>query len=156
MQKQEQDSDLETAEDLKNLNQTSWDVYTNDEYGFEIAYPRLLREIEIESEGDYEFFVRFEETEFSQGKGVAVGASKASLDEEVEKISSNFKEEFGMEPSLTSKAEIYGHPAVAMQYSPGEGYEPRSIIIINNGSYTFSISSTPEQMDTLVESLVFK
>jgi len=134
-----------------------WDTYINPEYMFSIKYPRFLSAIEMQGQGGYLVFVRFEENSFSQGKGVAVGVSDRGPEEEVAAVKKEIAE--GVEAKLVKedKVTMVGTIATRLEYepiNPNEG-EQRVAVVLNNGKYSFSLSTTPDQIAQVVTNLKF-
>lgn len=149
----------ETTNQVQVSQDTSdyWDKYINPEYMFSIKYPRFLSAIEIQGQGGYLVFVRFEEDSFSQGKGVAVGVSDRGAEEEVGAVKKEIAE--GVEAKLVKedKITIAGTIATRLEYepiNPNEG-EQRVVVVLNNGKYSFSVSTTPDQIDQVLTNLKF-
>lgn len=133
---------------------TNWETYTSPEYGFSIKHPRFLSPRERENVGEYLSFVSLEENDFSQGKGMAIGIRKTGLSEEVEKIKKEMEQ--GIDAKLVKEEELVvnGLPAARLEYepeTPGEG-EARVVVILNTNQYSYSISTTPAQIDKIVAS----
>ena len=142
-----------SLEDLK--TDTGWQNFVNEEYGFSIQIPVLLLKREVFNGGRYLYFVRFEENQFSKGKGVALGVNNLPIEEEERKIIEDMR---NMEFSVEARREdikIGGFKAIKLTYGASENTEARTFLIINNGNYTLSISSVPEQMERIIEKIRF-
>lgn len=136
-------------------NEVFWDIYKNDKYGYAIAKPKLLVGREYENAGGYLHFIRFEENKFSRGKGVAVGVSELGLDEQKEVIKKDIGGDNGAILVSERAFEADGKSAYILEYdSVGEG-EGRAAVIIKRENYSYSISTTPEQMEHVLANLRF-
>lgn len=149
-EKEEADTSHESED-----NEVFWDIYKNDKYGYAIAKPKLLSGREYENQGGYLHFIRFEENKFSRGKGVAVGVSGMGLDEQKEAI----KKDIGGDENailVSERAfEADGKSTYILEYdSVGEG-EGRAVVIIKRGDYSYTISTTPDQMEHVLANLRF-
>lgn len=126
-------------------------IYTNQDFGYSINYSSTLIPREIESEA-YLDFVIFFAAQGTEGSGFAVSVRENQLEEEIGLIKKEIGRDVGAELVYEGKIDHYGYSAHRLDYEPetkGEG-EPRTIIIINNGKYSYSISSTPEQIDNVL------
>ena len=134
-----------------------WAEYINRDFSISFLYPRLLLKKEFKGQGGYEFFVRFEENKLSRGKGVAFGVTKASLSDEVAKL----KEELTKDDQavLVAESEDFadGVAGKLLEFEPrtSEFGEKRSVFLIENSDLTYSISTTSEQIQRVVDSLDF-
>lgn len=132
-----------------------WDTYTNEQYAFSIKHPRLMYKREFVNEGGYLYFLRFEETKFSQSKGLAIGVSQNEIETETKRIKKLMEEEGAI---LSSETELLVKEMKAkkLEFKPkeGESGEARSIVIVYGDPYSYSISSTPEQIEEIIQSFV--
>ncbi|MBU0569869.1 hypothetical protein KKB40_03745, partial [Patescibacteria group bacterium] len=80
-----------------------------------------------------------------------------SLKEEVSSIKREVDGSFDVKLVCESKIKVSGFDAVKLDYEPVEKgeLEARSFVIINNGKYSISISTTPEQIGTIIFSFKF-
>lgn len=131
--------------------------YINEEYLISFSYPSFLSKKEYTNVGGYDFFVRFEESEVSKGKGVAFGVKSSEFDSELERIKNDILNEG--EISLTAEKEIGvgGEKARLVEFVPNnkEVFEARSLVVVKRGEYTYSFSTVPDQIQTLIESVNF-
>jgi len=131
-----------------------WEYYVHPEYNFSVYVPRLLVKREYDDSGDYLFFVRFEENRFSENGGVAVGVSDRTPEEEETKIREILGAEFpGLNPEKETVKLTSGN-AIRLDYRAGDVNEPRTIVLVRNGEYTYSISTVPEQIDNVLAGFV--
>lgn len=136
-------------------SESNWEVYSNTEFGISFAHPRLLYKKEFRNQAGSLYFVRFEETKFSRGKGIAVGVKEGNLEEEV----ANFKKEFENQADLTKESQIIVNTfkGVRLDFEPRESslLEKRSIVILEKSGKVYSISTVPKQIDRVLESFNF-
>ena len=119
-------------------------TYTDEELGFSISYPGLLEPRSIER-SDYLSFIVFFVPEGVKGDGFAISVRENSLEEELKLIRVEIDE--GGSAKLISENEVVkdGNSGWSLVYEPEnpEEGEPKTIIIVNNGKYSYTISSTP-------------
>lgn len=133
-------------------NDSAWEIYKDELYGYSISYPPTLEPRTIESPS-YESFIIFFIPEGETGSGFGISVRENSLVEEVELI----KKEIGVnvEARLVSEKEITkdAYLGKRLEYEPEttEGKEPRTIIILNNGKYSYTISAHPSQIDKILD-----
>lgn len=133
-----------------------WSKYENEDYSISFDYPYLMHKIEYEDPGEYDYFVVFEENQFSKEKGVAFGVSSDGLEKEIERIKDNVSKQGG---SILIKDEEFEESCLdswVLEYEPeDESMEKRSFFIFERGDYTFSFSTVPEQIQRLRKSIGF-
>jgi hypothetical protein len=134
-----------------------WEEYINRDFSVSFLIPGLLLKKEFKGQGGYELFVRFEENDLSRGKGVAFGVTKTSLSDEAAKL----KEELTKDDQavLVAESEVVADGVVGklLEFEPRnlESGEKRSIFLVENSDLTYSISTAPEQIQRVVDSLDF-
>lgn len=134
---------------------SDWETFINIEYGFSVKVPRLLIKREQDANEEYLFFVKFEENRFSEEKGVAIGVSDRNLADEEAKTKEIFDKNFEeLEPEKEDFA-LKGYQAVKLEYKGKGSNEPRVIVLVNDGQYSYSMSTTPDQIDRVMEGFVF-
>jgi hypothetical protein len=132
-----------------------WEYYVHPEYKFSLYVPELLIKREYDNPGDYLFFVRFEGNRISESRGLAIGVSDRTLEEEEKKIRELIEEDLhGVEP-VREDLKLTKYEAIRLDYEAIEGLESRTIILVANGEYTYSISTNPEQMGKVLSGFVF-
>jgi len=146
----------ENVQDQDTSEDRAWEVYTNEEFGFELLIPRLLTEREWRDQGGYKYFMRFEETKFSVDKGVAVGVSDSNLGSEVKRLKDNLEKE-GAKLVKEQKTVIGGKEGVLLEYEPEDvgGGEKRVVVIVENPPSVYSISTAPEQIEKVIDGFIF-
>jgi len=133
-----------------------WERYTSDKYKISFSYPRLLNKNEFSKTGEYDYFVVFEENQYSLEKGVAFGVSSDGFDKEVERIKSDIEKQGKTKIVKDDELLGLGEKARIIEFDPEESdLEKRSFVIIEKGDYTYSISTTPEQIQTIIDSIKF-
>ena len=145
----------ETAKDNKIDTTSDWKEFVNEDYRIRIEVPALLLKTKYENENGYLYFMRFEENEYSDKKGVALGVTERSRDEELEYVKNMISKESPMAIPKVKIFELGGYGVTQMDYEAKEDLEARSIIVVNDGNYTFSISTVPEQIERVKSSLMF-
>jgi len=132
------------------VRDSEWEVYKDDLYGYAISYPPILQPRTIESES-YLSFIIFFIPEGMAGSGFGVSVRQNSLNEEVELIKGEIGADIGANLVVEEEITKDGHLGKRLEYEPEnqKEREPRTIIILNNGKYSYTISSTPELIDKL-------
>lgn len=131
-----------------------WEYFIHPEYKFSVYVPRLLVKREYDDSGDYLFFVRFEENRFSEDSGVAIGVSNRALEEEEAKTREIVEAEFSEIKPKREIVKLADYDAIKLDYQGANGVESRTIILVTNGDYTYSISTVPEQIDDVLAGFV--
>lgn len=158
-------SDEKTSDDLvldEATDVRTWISLVDDKYGYRIKYPPYLEFESVEEKGSYESFIRFlADSKKPNEKGIAVGVRKSGLEEEASLI----KKEVTLngEAKLVEEEEFtyLGYDAIGLSFEPIEGtknfdyLESRSVVIVNNGEYSYSISTTPSQMQLVLDNFEF-
>lgn len=144
-------SSLEASGDKgSGVGDSEWEIYEDDLYGYSISFPPILEPRTIESESYLRFIIFFAPEGITRS-GFGLSVRENSLDEEVELINGEIG--VGIGASIVSEGEITkgGHLGKRLEYEPEnqEEGEPRTIIILNNGKYSYTISSTPELIDKI-------
>ncbi|OGM24648.1 hypothetical protein A2962_01705 [Candidatus Woesebacteria bacterium RIFCSPLOWO2_01_FULL_39_61] len=134
-----------------------WEEYVNSDFGYKIQHPPLLTKAEYKDEGGYKNFVRFEETEHSLGKGIAVGVSVSSLSDEVERLKKDMEKFEDAKLVREEKLSLTKYDGFILEYEieNSTGKESRAIIFINKDNYVYSISTVPEQMQKVLSGFSF-
>jgi hypothetical protein len=128
-----------------------WETYVNEKYNFMVKHPLYLYVREMEGVGGYLYFVRFEETRFSNQKGLSVGVTEKEANEEVEAI----KEMMAAETTVAVGEEKLGN-GIMLIFTPEDSqHETRAVYVVRAGKYTYSISTVPEQISTVLENFVY-
>src|SRR3989344_8091138 len=148
-----QDEQLQGNLKPTGVQNLQWEEYFNEELGFKMSIPQFLYKSEFSDRGGYKIFIRFEQTNFSLEKGIAVGISEKIAEEETETLKGNLSDE-GAVLQNEEKIEISGIEGTKLTFIPKEGQEgePRSIVIFDRNGLTYSISTVPEQIDRVTES----
>jgi hypothetical protein len=144
----------ETSESAVPEEIRDWEYFIHPEYRFSIYVPRLLVKREYDDSGDYLFFVRFEENRFSEDSGVAIGVSNRALEEEEAKTREIVEAEFSDIKPKREIVKLTDYDAIKLDYQGVDGVESRTIILVTNGDYTYSISTVPEQIDNVLAGFV--
>lgn len=132
-----------------------WEMYVISDYDFALPVPRFLSKNELENQGGYEKFIRLVKTDFSQGEGIAIGANKASLQNEKSRVLESLLKEVETEVTESEK-NIENVKIIRVDIEVDkEGFESRSFLFYERDGKTISISSTPEQIDTILDLITF-
>jgi hypothetical protein len=142
--------DIKIPEGIEN-----WEYYVHPDYKFSLYVPELLIKKEYDDPGDYLFFVRFEQNKVSKDKGLAVGVSERSLEEEEKKTRELIEQGLSDAKSKREELKLTKYDAIRLDYEESVGLEPRSIVLVRNGGFTYSISTHPEQIDKVLSGFVF-
>src|SRR4030042_697501 len=133
-----------------------WKIYQDTIYGYEIAVPKLLIERKYKDMGRFVQFVLYEETQFSNEKGVAVGISKLNIENEINEL----KKDMLNEKAVIAKEEnikVDGLDGILIDFEPEDKniLEKRSVFLVSKNNFTFSVSSVPEQTPRLIDNFKF-
>lgn len=135
-----------------------WMNYTNDEFMFSLAVPRLLTKGEVRNEDGYKYLLILGENRLSTGKGVAIGITDRSVDDEIQKTKTDYQKE-GTAELIDEKAITVGfEKGIQLSYKPkgdDPNLEPRDIVIVRYRDTTFSISTHPDQMEYIIRNFQF-
>ena len=145
-----------TTVDIKEptLDLTQWKEFNNTDYRFTLRIPPLLLSRQLENQTDYLLFVKFEENRYSKDKGVALGVTKRTRDEEVTKVKGEISEIAKIEPKV-NKIKVNNLDAVRLDYGQAEGFEEKSIVVVSNEKFTVSVSTTPNQIENIISSFKY-
>ncbi len=131
-----------------------WKTYENNDFNISFNYPRLLLPQESIN-NHYDFFILFTENAYAkqmQMKGMALGITKRSVEEELKLVKDSLLTE-GL-AKLESEGELESLEGVFLHFVPNsqEG-EPRDVFIIKGKDYVYSLSTHPSQKDKLIQSI---
>jgi hypothetical protein len=135
-----------------------WMDYTNTEYQFSMDVPRLLTKREVINSQGYRYFMILGENQLSKGKGVSVGVTDRSVDQEIEENKRGYTNDGSAELASEKEIEIVGEKGKQLSFKPkGEdkSLETRDVVIFSHNNVTITIATTPEQIDHIVESFKF-
>src|SRR3989344_2474298 len=136
-----------------NKEESYWELYENTDFNYKLYIPRNLEKQDYGETDFYKSFIVFIETEDSLGKGLAIGVSQKSKDEEVETVKEQMEKDVDAELVNKKEFSINGLVGDKLYYEPKnkEGLEKRVIAVISSDKFTYSISSVPEEIDLLLE-----
>jgi hypothetical protein len=137
---------------LSNTTQTlGWETYTSEKYKYRVKYSPLLTPREIQSDV-YLDFVIFYASAGSDESGFAISVRENSLGDEVSLIKEEIHQDVSANLISEESITLNDFPGERLKYEPEkpEEGEPRTIIIINNGDYSYSLSSRPEQIEDIL------
>ena len=141
---------------------SDWQSIIDDKYGYRIKYPPQLDFEKIDESGSYLNFIRFlANPQKTKSHGIAMGVRDTTLEDEVSLIKKEVLEKG--EARLVSEENFTykGLNAVRLVFVPlerAEYYEyleNREVVIFNNGTFSYSISTVPEQMQDVLDNFEF-
>jgi len=126
-------------------------VYVDEKYGYSISYPRLLEPRTITQNNYLEFIIFFVPNNL-KGDGFAISVSENGLDEEKNKITKEISTETELVSTKEEKIEKDGFPGIKITFEPKdkEVFRSKSVVIFNNGKYSYSLSSSPDFIDEAI------
>lgn len=142
-----------TPSQIKELDtekEGAWKTLVDEEYGYSVKYPSLLEPRTIENDS-YLSFVIFFVPQGVKGSGFALSVRESSLDEEARLIKEEFQRDLSAKIVSEERLDMGEYSGMRFEIEPiteGDG-EKRTAIILNNGQYSYTISSTPDQIDLL-------
>lgn len=145
----------EAKEEISSFNDVStWMTYSEEAFGYSIRYPPSFIPRKVESER-YLSFVIFLPPQGVEQSGFAFGVRENQLEEEVKSIKEEVQLDVSAKLIREGEIEILGYSGFKLEYEPekSEEGELKTIIILNNGKYSYSISSVPDQIDKIVFTL---
>ncbi|KKQ36098.1 MAG: hypothetical protein US53_C0064G0003 [Candidatus Woesebacteria bacterium GW2011_GWA1_37_7] len=128
-----------------------WEQYSNSDYNFSLNIPQGLHKSEFEGQGGYDYFVEFNKTNETNADGVHVGISTKSLKEEVDKVISDITDQSQTEPTKSEEISVKDLKGWRLDYQNDTLSEKRSIVFVEGNKYVYSISSTPNQIEKVME-----
>lgn len=146
--------------DIKNVVEpyNGWKEFNSEVPKFSVKYPKTLTVHDMGQSARYYHFVKFEEDVNSLDRGIAIGVTEAGAATETRRIVEEF-ESYGTGVLSEQKGiEVQGSKGLSMTYKPKEesvDVEAKSIAIFEQGKYTFSVSTTPDQIDKVLNSMKF-
>lgn len=131
---------------------SAWKTYLDKAYGYTIKYPPLLVPREAE-DSVYLRFVVFLSAEGTGESGFALSVRDTVLDAEASLIKEEIQKD--VLGRLVREGEIVkdGFSGVRLEYEPEEPgeAESRTVVILNNGQYSYTISAHPSQIDKILD-----
>ena len=132
--------------------------YKKEDFGFSVGYAKALHVNDLGAQGGYTHFVRFEQEYTSKYEGFAIGVSQLSMEKELGRIKSGFAKDDNSILEEEKNVEFKGLPAKSLHYKPKstvEGEGERVVIVVYKDPYTYSLSTTPEEMPALTDRFSF-
>ncbi len=132
-----------------------WTKYSNPQYKFSVELPRFLTKHETRDVDGYTFLAIFGETSISKGKGVAIGITTRSINEEIAQTKVDYAKEGNAELTEEKDIKISEEEAKQLLFKPksdDKTLESRIVIVFNHKNYTYAISTVPEQVEHIVGS----
>lgn len=131
--------------------QSSEKTYTDEKYGYSVTYPSILQPRTLSQEGFLSVVVFFV-PENVPGEGFAISVEKSSLDSAVEKVKEAVKSETEIAEVSQTAVEVGGFKGIMIKVEPEDlvQYEKKTIVVVNNGNFTYGLNSSPDFIDKLV------
>ena len=139
-----------SEKEADNDDESAWRIMQDEDYGYSLKYPSLLEPRTIESD-NYLSFIIFFVPKGVRGSGFALSVRENSIEEEVVLIKEEIQKDSAVRLVNEEQIETGGRLGARVEFEPaveGDG-EKRTIIIMNNGKYSYTLSSTPDQIDIL-------
>jgi len=129
----------------------NWRTYRNENYGYLVDYPPLLVPREVESD-IYLSFVIFLATEGISNSGFAISVRETQLGEETGLIKDEIEKDVSGELIREEATTKDGISGARLEFEPEtrEVAEPRTVVILNNGRFSYTISAHPNQIDQIL------
>lgn len=139
-----------TEKEADSNDENAWKTLQDEDYGYSLKYPSLLEPRTIESD-NYLSFIIFFVPEGVKGAGFALSVRENRIEEEVALIKKEIQKDSAVRLVNEERIEDGERLVTRVEFEPAVegGGEKRTIIIINNGKYSYSLSSTPDQIDIL-------
>ncbi len=128
-----------------------WQIYKNDEYGYSVRYPAMYYQRSINSE-DYLNFEIFLAPEITGREGFAISVRENNLEKEVELVKKEIGSDVAAKLVSEKQLDLKGLRGYQLEFEPevgGEGKE-KVVVILENRKYSYVISSSPEEIDTVL------
>jgi hypothetical protein len=138
-----------------NMGEKIWMDYTSPEFQFSMDVPRLLTKRETRDQAGYRYFMILGENKIAKGKGVSLGVTDRSLDEEIEETKKGYDKNGGAVLEKETETEVGGEKGRQLSFKPkgdDKTLESRDVVIFSHNNLTFTIATTPEQIGHVVES----
>jgi hypothetical protein len=140
-----------SEKEADNHDANSWEIMQDEDYGYSLKYPSLLEPRTIESD-NYLSFIIFFVPKGVRGSGFVLSVRENSIEEEVVLIKEEIQKDLAARLVNEEQIEVGGRLGARVEFEPAveEGGEKRTIVIMNNGKYSYTLSSTPDQIDVLL------
>ena len=135
---------------------SSWQSYTNKEYGFMVSYPSTNIPKIIPTDTSL-FLINFKNKSSEKAIWFSIQVDQNILNKEVELVRS--QTEGHIPVTLTKKSEIthLGFHGIRLEYKPdnSDSGQPLTYIIVNNDIYSYTISSPSSDIDKVLSLFKF-
>lgn len=133
------------------FTKSSEKTYTDEKYGYSVTYPSILQPRTLNQEGFLSVVIFFV-PENVPGEGFAISVEESSLDSAVEKVKDAVKSETEIAEVSQNAVEISGFKGIKLIVEPEDlvQYEKKTIVMVNNGKFTYGLNSSPDVIDKLV------
>lgn len=158
----------ESPKNVVNTGEKIWMDYTNPEFQFSMDVPRLLTKRETRDREGYRYFMILGENQVSKGKGVSLGITDRSMDEEIAVLKKGYETDAKLESEkdiqvsgLSGKQLSFVPKGAASAQATDEpkedkSLEKRDVVVFSQNGVTYMIATVPEQMGHIIESFRFK
>jgi len=130
-----------------------WMDYTNIEFKFSMDVPRLLTKRETRDQAGYRYFMILAENQVAKGKGVSLGVTSRSMNEEIAETKKGYEEEGVLDSE--KDIQIADEKGRQLSFKPkgdDKTLESRDVVIFSHNNLTFTLATTPEQIGHIIES----
>jgi len=130
-----------------------WMDYTNIEFKFSMDVPRLLTKRETRDQAGYRYFMILAENQVAKGKGVSLGVTSRSMDEEIAETKKGYEEEGVLDSE--KDIQIADEKGRQLSFKPkgdDKTLQTRDVVIFSHNNLTFTLATTPEQIGHIIES----
>lgn len=127
------------------------DTYTSEDLGYSINYPSLLEPRSVSSD-DYISLIIFFVPNTLRGDGFAISVTDRSLEEEKNLIKDKIGKETKVKITEETRIRKDNFDGFKLIIDPEvEGtFESKAFIVLNNGKYSYSLSSIPDFIDEVL------
>lgn len=147
----EVNNDIETTQESLQGNPKGTEIYVDEKFGYSMTYPRILEPRTIESD-DYQSLIIFFVPKDLSGNDFAISVSERKLEEERNLINQQISKETTIKQTEETPAQKGGLAGTKIIFEPEdkESFESKAFVVINNGKYTYTLSSSPNFIDEVL------
>lgn len=143
-------------EELEDPDSTvsNWKQYNDEDLKYSIKYSSFLTPRKIASDR-YLSFVVFFVTQGINEKGFAISVRENKLEEEAALIKEEIQKDISARLIEEKDQRLLDFPSVRLEYEPEEkeGGEEKTVVILNNGKYSYSVSASPDEIENIISNL---
>lgn len=127
-------------------------TYANNTYGYKVSHKRLIIPKTITTDRYLDFVVFLTDKSDSYG-GFAISVRQNDIEDEIRLVKEEIDE--GISSEFVSEEDISEgeNRIIRLKYAPivEEEGEEKDIVIINNGTYSYTISARSQDMDEIIQ-----